>query len=429
MLKSLSVASAFILFFYASVGIFAQTAPKRLGVIDIEADALKPGEKENLLLLLKQKLNGQRVLTVVHDDEIETNLVQKNKLRAEVERVRLEHQNKRAEIERQLEEGQRYYLASQFEEAITVLQNTFLSLRDAGLALKPSIVQELLKVLAACYFFMGNEDQAKAYLSTLLDIDESAFLSAQRFPPPLIQLFNSLKLQPRFVWKSVSFATNVRGIKATFLGVSVDVQEGESLELKLPVDHPVLGNEAVIVEKEGFAPILFLLTAPPSEFRFVSIRDKKISTKGLFGPIGSSTPPTELKNVAALLNLSVVLLASASHDENGRLAMRGQWLEAETQRTSPVVVVSERSAEHAVNELVLELMQYLSSDGFVLNEKMMPTPSASPEVFEEEVGSTPFYKTWWFWTAVGVGVVGAGIGSYYLFKTPDQLKLAVEPKN
>ncbi|MBU1241322.1 hypothetical protein KJ865_16535, partial [Myxococcota bacterium] len=32
------------------------------------------------------------------------------------------------------------------------------------------------------------------------------------------------------------------------------------------------------------------------------------------------------------------------------------------------------------------------------------------------VSTTPFYKTWWFWTAVGVGVSALGGGTYLLLK-------------
>ena len=32
------------------------------------------------------------------------------------------------------------------------------------------------------------------------------------------------------------------------------------------------------------------------------------------------------------------------------------------------------------------------------------------------ISSTPIYKTWWFWTAIGVGVTALGGGTYLLLK-------------
>ncbi|MBM4396170.1 MAG: PEGA domain-containing protein [Deltaproteobacteria bacterium] len=48
----------------------------------------------------------------------------------------------------------------------------------------------------------------------------------------------------------------------------------------------------------------------------------------------------------------------------------------------------------------------------VVTVPVAPTP-ARPEP-RREVASTPFYKTWWFWTAVGAAVVGAGTTAYLL---------------
>jgi len=397
-------------------------ASKRLALVDLESDFLSPEDKAQALNLLSQRFRDLRTLSTMRMDEVHAKLQQKNKVRAEVEKVRAGQANKKIEIERSLEEAQKYYLASQFEEAITLLNGSLLALNAAALVMNPELPTAILKLLAASHYFQGNEPQARFQISALLDLDPSALIDAQKYPPNFIELFNQIKAETRQSWEVLQLASNVKGIRGHFMGHKIEITEGETIGLRLPVRNPFWGSKAVVLEADNFAPILFALDRPPTSLEFVSIEDQKTSTSGLLRPIGNSTAPMELKKLVLLLGADVVFLGALERAENGRLQMSGQWLEEPSGRSSPVVRVAARDIPNVVEKLVSEMLDYISPDGAVLGEKFVPYEER-PEM---AVGK-PFYKTWWFWTIAGAAIVGTGVGTYLLLNQSDTVRVRVSP--
>lgn len=412
---------AFVLVCLVIGSVFSQNI-KRLALVDIESDFLSAEDKAEILNSLRERLLDLRQVSLIRADEIEARLQQKNPVRADVERVQAQQTNKKVEIERSLEQAQKYYLASQFDEAITLLSGSLMALNSAALAMTVDLPQDILRLLAASHFFQGNEPQARYYLSALLDLDSSAVLNAQKYPPSFIELFNQVKSSGRASWEILQLPSNIRNLKAHFMGQSVEIKEGELVSFRLPFHHPVWGSKAVIIEAEGYAPILFTLDKPPSNLNFVSTEDKKLMTKGLFRPVGNSTAPVELKRLVSGLKPDILFLGAAERSENGLLNVEGQWLEEPTGRSSPVVRVNARDIPTAVEKLISQLLDYLSPEGAVLGEKFVPY-----EERPEMVAETPYYKTWWFWTIVGAAAVGTGLGTYLLLNQNDTVRVKVSP--
>ncbi len=412
----------FLLFLGMTPSLFGE--PRRLGVVDIEADNLSTEEKSQILKSLRSRLSQQRILRVVREEEMEAKLIQKNPQSELVEKLRADHKAKRAEIEKQLDEGRRYYLASEFEKAISILQSAFLSFNSAALSMSPQLVLEVLKYLAACHYFMENTDQAKTYLEAMLDLDPNSLLSAQKFPPDFIALFNTVKSETRFSWTRWNFSNSPMGVKANLLGFPLSFEEGATLHLEVPLEHPLWRNTLVVFEKEGFAPLLAPLNRLPTELHFETLSDKRESTAGLFAPIGSMTAPTGLKKIVDKLNLDIVFLGSVSRDLSGNWLISGHWYELETHRTSPVLKEVDRDYRKAASHLAEALIPYLTLEGSVRSDLEM----ARDYGFGSEVGATsPIYKKWWFWTTVGVvAAAGLGTGAYFLFREPDRLKFQIQ---
>jgi hypothetical protein len=70
------------------------------------------------------------------------------------------------------------------------------------------------------------------------------------------------------------------------------------------------------------------------------------------------------------------------------------------------------------------MLQYLSPDGRVRVERLglaVGQPSVSVSQKDDSL-----YKKWWFWTAIGAGAAGLGVGSYFLFKPEDTLRFSVQ---
>jgi hypothetical protein len=188
----------------------------------------------------------------------------------------------------------------------------------------------------------------------------------------------------------------------------------------------VWGKSVILLEREGYAPQLLELDRLPKEVKFNSIKDRKFSTRGLLGPIGSETPPVELRRVMVLLDLSVIFLGSAARDLNGQWILKGQWLE-NSNRTSPVIAKTNSTIDETAKELIAELLTFITPEGQILTDRKIKA-AESFEARPEEVTiaeSKPFYKTWWFWSLVGAGAIGAGVGGYYLLKPDETLRLQV----
>jgi hypothetical protein len=255
-----------------------------------------------------------------------------------------------------------------------------------------------------------------------LDFDPTASMSAERFPPPVVEFYNQVKSQPRFVQKIWSFESNQGGFSATFMGAPVEVkEEGSRYSVVLPIDHAILGQEVVVLKKENFGPLIYPLEKLPPSVRFVTVEDRRRPTKGLFAPLEEQTPPVELKWFFSQWELNVLFLGSAARNEEGVWTLKGQWLENATSRMSPVITSIRPNLSEAVTQLMDDLSTYLSPDGTVLEK-----PTSSISAFEKVTPSKPFYETWWFWTLAGVGLVGAGVGGYFLLKPDDSLQLSIQ---
>lgn len=413
---------ALVLPSFLSVSVGAQTG-RRLAVIDVDAEFISPEEKTELLRLVKLRMENQRALSLIRDEEINSLTATKNSVRDDVERVKAEHIQRHQELEKALAEAEKYYLASQFEEAIPVLEGALLNLSGAALVMTPELPSAILKLLAACQYFVGKENSSKISMATLLDFNDAESLDPQKFPPPLIDLFNQVKRENRFVWPVVQLSSNVKTVRASLWGKPLEVQSSDGIILSLPQNHPILGSKAIVLEADDHAPIVFIADKAPQELKFVSTLDRRLPTRGLFRPIGSLTPPVELKRLVANVKADVVFLGSAERLQDGSIVLEGQWLEDKTNRTSPVVRAQNRRIADAVEVLMSQLMDYLSPEGIVLGEKSVPY-----EERPEEVVGKPYYETWWFWTVVGVAAAtGLGVGGYFLFKPDDKLKVRIQP--
>lgn len=412
---------------FAPISLQAQTN-KRLGVVDVETDGLLAPEKIQLLEMFRKRLAEQRILLVVRQEEINSYLVQKNPLREKIKAEILLQENRLSEAKQLLQEGWRYYRASQFGESINVLESAWKALDSAPLVVDLNTVLEILGLLVSCHFFEANEDQALSYMKTILDLSPAHFLDVKKFPPPVVDFFNEAKKEDRYIWKNVEIAGDLEGAMGKFLGRGIPIR---SNTISLPSDHPDLGTKPIVLYKENVAPVVYQMDKLPSRIEFESLGDKRVSTKGLFMPMGEFvTPPLPLKSLLQKMNLSVALLAFATKDLNQNYVLKGQWLETRTSRTSPVVEKRGQSLEKTVDQTVEELLKYISPDGQVMSDVNLSSGNVGAPFAEIEASSSKaFYKTWWFWTLVGVGVAGVGTGSYFLFKPDDTLKFSVSEVN
>ncbi len=420
----------------SSTSLVAQSV-KRLGIIDIETDILTDTDKATLVQFLKDRFSKERMFTLISDQELEDALVEPNRLQAQVEQLKSEHQNRLNELRAHFEEAQKYYQASQFEEAINLLESSWGALKTASLVMDPAFPPEILKLLAACYFFIGKEGKTQEAFATLLDLDSDALLSTQKFPPVLQEIFAKVKKQKRFAYRVWHADSEVHGIRANLLGFPIRFQDSQKISFSLPLEHPILNSQVLVIEKEGYLPLVLSLKSLPKDLHWQSLKEKRTTTKGLFRPIGGNTASPELKNLISKLNLQMVLLASVGRDSAGRWFVRGQLMEEPTGQTTAIVQKNNRAIRDALTEMSNDLLAFVSPEGSLMQAPRAPanavqnpyrrptaplTKSSEPNI---EASNVPFYKKWWFWSIVGVAAVGAGVGTYFLLKPEDELKFEV----
>jgi|GEM_PF-4785083 len=130
-----------------------------------------------------------------------------------------------------------------------------------------------------------------------------------------------------------------------------------------------------------------------------------------------------LDQMGVTLGADIFLLLSPLKGE-----VRGQLFDQRSQELSGAI------ASDQPKQLIAGLMRYIGSDGYVLSADQVPAQAAATQADPTKTASKPnaktnqnetfkakksknevnkpFYKKWWFWTAIGVVVVGAGGGVY-----------------
>jgi Skp family chaperone for outer membrane proteins len=410
----------------ASHSLFAQSQ-RRLGVVDIESSVLSPQERESLLEALRARAAKKSTYKVLSSDEIRSKLHEKNPLRVEYEKNLSDQETLKTEFEAKIQDGKNDYLASRFEEATALFDEAWAGLKNLSLVIRPEWPIEILKLRAASYFFLGEESKARADLATLLDLDPSAALEVDRFPPSFVQIFNSVQSEPRYVWQVWQPQTSDRGVSANLLGVALPVIEGDKgLTIRIPRNHPVLGNQTIVLKREGSVPIVESFEKLPSVVQFRSLGDRTHPTQGLFAPLlPGNSPPKEFKWFEENLQLAASFLGSVHRDTRGAWVLEGQLLESKTLRASMIATSSGEDLKALAEQVVDQLLGSVSKSGEVIVER---PPVFSGETVQKSDLRSPkaFYKTWWFWTLAGVGVAGASVGTYFLLNPEKKLEFQLK---
>ncbi len=278
--------------------------------------------------------------------------------------------------------------------------------------------------MAACEFFLKNERASRSYLQALLDLDPLFVMDSQKFPPPIVSLFSEVQTQPRFPKRRITFRTSGTDLSARFLGqrVSVERASDEIWNLFLPVGHPFLGSQSIVVEARDSAPLKIEISKFPPELKFESTLDQQYSSLGLYGVLNNSTPSPRLLEVSRAVGAQIVFLGDFIQDLQGGWQAKAQWLDLNSLETSKVLTQEGGDLQAATSLLMARMIGLLNPQGIrpeaLLRNQVLVSEQPT---FEKQA----YYKTWWFWTIVGVAAVGAGVGGYFLFSPDEKLNFRV----
>jgi hypothetical protein len=419
--RAVGIYLTFIFLTVASGQMSAAEIKKRIGVIDLESSELSPAQKKDALGIIRTRLAARNNWYVISTQEVENKLMQASTAKAGLEKILREQSDALSEVEREFEKGKNLYLSSRFDEAIHSFEGAFEILGRVSLVLKSPLPIEILKYLAASTFFQGDQSKAKNYLEAALALDPAFALEADRFPPPLLELLGSLHGAHRDDWEKweAELDGDTHVIRASFLGVDLNVaQENKKISLSLPKKNSIFQNQVIVLNAEGSVPQSFALASLPTTIHFESTEPKRRPTTGLFIPIHpDQTPSAELKWFQDQLQASLLFLGAVSKDSQGSWLVRVQTLESRTNRLSAIASSASDHLNVALEQAVDQLL--LSSNE---NSSHSLSPVGRDDLPAElSTQSKPFYKTWWFWTVAGAGLVGAGVGAFVLLNQKESL--------
>lgn len=398
-----------------------QTATRSIGFVDLDSKSLSQEQRSEAKIQFLKSLSGVGGFRVIAESEIQVAIVKKNPLREEVKKFAADQKKKQADLASQLEAARKSYLASEFDFCRDTLEKALKSSNEALLGLNPDVPFQILELLSATEFFLGNQERAQLLLAAILDLDPSYVVDTQKFPPEFNDLFNEVRRQPRFPMEWVQVSPNIiDGARVSFMGQMVSTKNEKGFFVEVLKGHPFWGKKGIVIEREGYAPILLDLHELRSDLEFVSLEDRTVAVSGLLKPIGNSTPSPELKRFIRSLKADLFVLASVERFGSGDFQVEAQWIENQSLRASPVVTASSDNLERSVERAVSELFDYLSPLGYVMTEKL-----AVVEEGPIVTHSKPWYKEWWAWALAGALVAGAGTGGYFLLKPEDNLRVRV----
>jgi len=399
----------------------SDSSPHQLAVVDAYSQSLDGQALDQYVDELRQKLGQRTRYSVLSKDIIRMRLNRPNPLADAFKQERTHQSQDLQKLELQMDKARELYLASRFGEAIELLQQVWKKLDDVSWVIPPNLPLDVLSYLATCELFRGNETAAKNYLRSVLDLSAYFLLKPNLFPPNVSALLEQVRKEKRFAVQAFELRSNEKEFEAFLLGHRVVIQSGEVNRLLVPMNHPVLGDKGIVFLKDGFYPETYKLSRFPTEIRWRSRSDQSSSTRGLFGTLGSLTLSPALINVLKDLHAEYFIFLDIEKTSPKQWGIKAQWLQYPEDRRSAII---EQETKNPIGDqliLIDRLLAQFDSKG----DLIIP----APESFGRSAGlvneTSAFYQNWWFWTLVGVGVAGAGAGTYYLMQGNDELRFSV----
>ncbi len=406
--------------------LMAQSNLTRLALVDFSFDAQKPEDKNLVRPVIEEILSKRSPIPLVNPEEVAQRLIVKNVLREKFELDRTDQINRLAEIRSQVEEAKRLYSSSQFDEVTRRLSVVFRSIDAVSWVLDAELTLQILQLMAASEWFLGNERGARQYFSALLDLEPLFVLDTQRFPPPIVSLFAEVQTQPRFPKRRVTFRSSAAEVSVNFLGKRVDIDKSADRlwSVFLPIGHPILGSKNLVVFAPNVVPRVLGIANVPSEIATESLLDRQYSTSGVFGVLNNATPSPRFLEIAGAVKAQILLLAEFSQDLRGGWLARAQWYNVNSLEGSVVLSQEGTDVQLVTSLLMARMVDLLSTDG--IRPEALLKRQMSSQAIQQKNQEEKFYHRWWFWTAVGAVAIGAGVGTYFLLSPEKETRFRVQ---
>lgn len=331
-------------------------------------------------------------------------------------------------------EGKKMYSQLSMEDAINSFNKAVVGYREGIGALRDNrylLISHLY--LGMALMVLGRKQEGQNFIREMIVLDANRNqrkLSQTEFPPEVIQTHRNVTKQVLGApVGNLSITYKPSGAKVY---VDAVLQGGKD---KTTLDLPV-GEHFVVVEKKGYRQFSKrVLIKPGNNPLNVELEEWQLLSPYSPEKRNSLLATEDLFKLASDLSTNMLVLGSISTMSNGRSEVVAQLFDIRTKEFSKIekIEASESELQFSGRKLAKKLLESLSKTGSIVMESSpsqeaassrirapLPKQSASPVIREKDSSknSMAIHKQWWFWTALGVVVVGAG-GYFLLGKKSD----------
>jgi hypothetical protein len=305
----------------------------------------------------------------------------------------------------QLQEGQKALTALELGTAIKKLTAAVDTLGKVLPYIKKQELADAMMALAAAYFENADKKNAHTWLVRLFIWRSDYKLDTDKYPPDLIGPVEDARKEVEKIKRGAieihSDPTAAQAyVDGKYVGVTPTSAEG------LPI-----GEHYITLKREGgYKKAVKAASVSAKQLEVVNVTlersNKYLLVEQAVQAIGKTIGQPTLD--ASADNLKEVLYVD--HAVFVRVALAGQQLSVDAylydlrtrkRLTRVTRTVSPAEAEQQLSTLASTLYLNVSYEAVVEGPHDAPIP--------KQKGRTPFYKAWWFWTSIAVGVVGIAV--------------------
>ena len=331
-------------------------------------------------------------------------------------------------------EGKRFYSQLMMEDAINSFNKAVVGYREGIGSLRDNrylLISHLY--LGMALMVLGRKQEGENFIREMVVLDANRSqrrLSPTEFPPEVLSIHRKVTKQVLSApMGNVSISFKPENAK---IYVDAVLQDPKG---KASIDLPV-GEHFVVVEKKGFRQFSKrILVKPGSNPIEVDLEEWQLLSTYSFERRNNLLATEDLFKLAGDLSANMLLLGSIVPIQPGRSSVTAQLFDVRTREFSKVekLEVADSDLQSSGRKLAKKLILNLTRSGAIVVEQKEVVPSKEPALNPSKVSSptvvvpakrksrpssdeNPFYRQWWFWTAVGV-VVAAGAGASILLLT------------
>lgn len=321
-----------------------------------------------------------------------------------------------------MDDARKLFAELDLEESLEILASVKDAVeKDLSLFGNLSILAETMLYKAAAHQLLGDEPAAREAFVLFLSLDEEEKIDEKEFPPDTIKFFKEVKDEVDLMPNGSLFFGNYPDnsevfVDGRFAGVT-----------PLRIDGLIAGRHYYVIKKLGYKPLAGAVDVRDKgeheETRalemFENARFLDESSGRLATEFGSVPMLKESVVTARKLGVKRLLVFTGKQKKKsfsfGGIAVdadkesyREEWVDEGGDVNALVSKLLENPGEYASIASLEKLLAVKDA------EIKAPAATKKPIKKKKKEEESSILSAWWFWTVVGVGVAGAGVGTYFI---------------